>query len=461
MLPVPSHTVHCDTGGADSASAGSSKKATAKQWEEFFKTQFPQKYDLIIAKGLRDINWKRLTINESIIANMRKHARSVGHQEETPQRMYIGDRYLAQATDKFAFSSINIRDLKKGKDLGTVNPAGLSQVYALFVDEESLFAGYEEGSIVIWDIESKRNSTIKTGICPIQLKAVGIHLYVHGEGNLLQIWDLNKLERITEIEDVKTLLNCNGNNILYINCRNEVVLRNTQENRTPFRASDSIIWCSSDYHFIDYKEGKITIWCLQTGDILHTVELTKKEKVTCLEFNDSHLVVGYKDGTLEFVSVEDTVLEHQFKGLYHQIESVKWNEKYLAAAGSKGIEIWDFNSGKLVRKIEHKSDKGTIIWHLDDIKLITQEKGEELLNVWDIETGKQLVLLSTNFYHLKLAYADERRVITCATPSQDDESRNLTYYEYDFAPRKKKSDDDTFAMANLIAAEAILGGGAI
>ncbi len=140
--------------------------------------------------------------------------------------------------------------------------------------------------------------------------------------------------------------------------------------------------------------GEIVIWDRQLQQVHGTLDcgplLPDPSPVLSLSFStsDDNLAVGYQDGAILVWNVEQQRILQNFQ-LNGSCPCVRFSNdgRQLAAADtSNGFWVWEWKSGRVVRRVESASwGSHALAWSFDD-RLLAIAQDDETLVLWDAKT---------------------------------------------------------------------------
>jgi WD40 repeat protein len=152
---------------------------------------------------------------------------------------------------------------------------------------------------------------------------------------------------------------------------------------------------------VDLKTGK-ELRCLRTGGHATTVE--------CLAYNPGGLLLasGDRDHTVILWDVKTGQEKMRLEEKGEGVRGIHWRPdgKRLATAGWHGITIWDTAAGKKQRFLE-APHANSVAFSPDGKKLASVHGRDQIVKVWEAESGKLLLTLKHDQWVNSLAFSPD------------------------------------------------------
>ena len=321
-----------------------------------------------------------------------------------------------------------IWDTKTGKEVAVLNShTGAVNVILWSPDGARLASAGDDGFVRIWD--ARTNETIQTiepkgGIVwSLAWSPDGKSLVIGTDDKKVRLWDIASNELIVELNghnDFVTHVAWSQDDKQFASANNDGVARvweMTPDALTllPYSFVAALDW-SSDSRFLAMPEGDaftllepgaFPIWDSMNGRL---VELNTAFDYYGVESdyspNDQLLflrgISSWPDGFLNAnpayvvnAATGETVMEFNASdGKY--IRDGDWSPDgtHIATATINGtIDIWDFQTGKLIRTMQHGAFVNQVEWSPDGTKIVTGG-ADSIARIWDVENGVELLALT-------------------------------------------------------------------
>lgn len=169
-------------------------------------------------------------------------------------------------------------------------------------------------------------------------------------------------------------------------------------------------------------EGSVNIWNIDTGELLHVLEIPKSEQcigVRKLKIKGNYLAIGFSSirrepgNIIKIWNIDTYQLMHTFKAS-HRIESLTMNhDKIIVGMGGPGngkIMIWDIHNGMLLHTFK-AHDNRIMTLAIDDTILVTGSD-DNTAKIWNINNYQLLHSLEGFNWWVTVVAIHDDKVIT-------------------------------------------------
>jgi WD40 repeat protein len=322
----------------------------------------------------------------------------------SPDQQYV-------ATDS-PENKIVLWELKSGnriKEFATENQRSV-RVVAFTPEQTYLVSGDSSGTLRLWDIATQRlkwTTKIKGPIIDLAVSPDGRLVAIATETAAVQILDI-KTEKIVQPFSIKsgTLTH------VFFSPDNNLLASTAQD-------GSLYLWDIRSRHILPFvpnhskeifalafaPDGKT----LATGSVDRTIKLwslsDKKEiqtirghgsKVNSLDWSDDgkYLVSGASDGTIKIwdVFAKELPLLPNEKVNYYPATAFSPANEFIALgiAADKHIKLWNLSTGQQLSDLGEKHDEILYAVFSKDTRMVAISYGENLVEVYEVSTGKRL-----------------------------------------------------------------------
>ena len=259
----------------------------------------------------------------------------------------------------------------------TLNVGHSDEINSIAYSPDGKYAVSAASKLKLWDIETGRLIRTFDDECrSAQFTPDGKYILAMVKSGdrsaLVKVWDVISGESVRNIKsddftlsdlqisnDGKLLLTVSFSKKMSIwDFRSGKILRNIREGYEDIR--EAIITPDSRY-IISLHESEtymkdrneIRVWNLQTGELLNTIN-QKKARTICVSPNNTHLIVGYFDGTLGLYDFKKGKRIKRSKAFSNGVQSVDISPqdgKYIVTTTYGTAKIFNIESGDLVDSV--------------------------------------------------------------------------------------------------------------
>jgi WD40 repeat protein len=312
-----------------------------------------------------------------------------------------GSRIAAIRSDKV----LKVFDGYTGKELSTQqNVSGLSLSGA-----GRPIASTSSGKIVeLWSDEA-----VEVAHSPNdEVSATGSHLYIEGDGETLRLRELDSRREIRAFIGQPALnagaFSSNGSRIA-VSLRGQVSILGAETGQrigscpSPSKGVAAFAFSSDGRQLLYGGEDKAVTLCdIENGTIVRSFA-GHDESVRTVSFSpdNGRLASGFQDGTVELWEVATAKLIRTFKGNDRPADAVAFTpdgRKVLAGTDDNKVRIWDVSTGRETKTLRMLVGPIMAMAISPDGRHVGAGPYSQLMvKQWDIETGKELRRLETNY----------------------------------------------------------------
>lgn len=153
------------------------------------------------------------------------------------------------------------------------------------------------------------------------------------------------------------------------------------------------------------RGGEISLWKVETGELISTWNDRHSDAVLCLEFSPDgkSLASGASDRLVKVADVQTGVVQQLFEGHTHHALSVTFRAdgRILASSGSDGsVLIWDMQTKELARPIKGWNKEVSSAIFLGATPNIVTSSGDSQVRIVNDQGGQvRTIPVSTEFLH--------------------------------------------------------------
>jgi WD40 repeat protein len=276
---------------------------------------------------------------------------------------FLGTQVVSSGVDK----SIKIWDVESGECLQTLETHTKTVIDALFSpNSQQIISGSQDSTIRIWDEVTPRNwkcTKVLQGhdniIWSIALSTTGASLISSDQGGVLKIWDVELGKCLKTIGSISKVFRS-----------------------VAFHPHKNLLASSSE-------DRQIQLWDLSTHKCLSTI-VAHQIAVWQVAFSPNGDVLAScgMDGLVKLWNITDDSTLQRYTRLTQEILRPVFaiafhpHGKILATGGVDSICLWDYHSGKLLKKLD-RSGLGHVAFHPTGQQL-TSANHDPNINVWDL-----------------------------------------------------------------------------
>jgi WD40 repeat protein len=281
-------------------------------------------------------------------------------------------------------------DAGTGKELQTLHrPPGKTAALAFSPDHRKLAVGGLDGSLMVWDVESKLPTALAGHDSPIQAIAFGPleKLLVTGDREgWVKVWDMNSGKPI----------------------------HGTKAHTTPIQA---VAFSPDGWRIATASvDGTAKTWAALTGKPIATFR-GHQQPVTCLAFHPKSrsIASGGRDNVVKVWNAESGEELFGLRGHTNRINCVTFSldGTLLASAGDdRVVKVWDATSGQEARGFRARATSNCVAWSPDGQRFAT---ADNFVQIWDAATLKSRQVVGEKIEYLRgLAYHPSGDILATA-----------------------------------------------
>lgn len=202
---------------------------------------------------------------------------------------------------------------------------------------------------------------------------------------------------ISEIEEVEV----NQKEVQFILNKAQERLPNSSRLLYKFKRSvgdrPQSIFISQDEQFAvssSENTGKIELWSVADGDLLHTFEGHMGAiRAVSISVNSKLLLSGGDDKTLRVWDIQNHTCFKVIKGHTNAIFSVQFNQegtKAISGSGDRTVQLWDVESGECIKIFTGHTGSVTAVAYSADERFIISGSYDKTIRLWNVESGECL-----------------------------------------------------------------------
>ena len=293
-------------------------------------------------------------------------------------------------------------------------------------DGSTLASGYNDGTIRLWEISTRKNKNLKghaDSILSLDFSFDGRTLASGSRDKTICIWDTKAAQHLTTLkEHTDTVFS--------------VVFRSKEsEENEESEESEELVSESSD--------GIIRFWNTETGKNEKTLIGGYIGNIESIVFSPNGQVLasignrGWNDTIIYFWDVNTGKIRTSItkKGEIHKLVHFSPDSRTFISRSKETIHCWDVNTGEVKSTIVEKIETVESIRFSPDSKtLLTIQKepnphgyssrdSGENIHLWDIDTGEQKASITEKIANLESAHfsPDSKTLLTIGTKKKVDD----------------------------------------
>lgn len=289
---------------------------------------------------------------------------------------------------------VEIRDIKAGLSLRTIQRYGNEQLSCTCDDNRSRFAaGTEDGTIKVWDIS--------TGLCTHTLyghvgwvrslvfSPLSNILFSSSDDQTVRLWDLNTEECL------------------------KVITSHTLPVRTLALNPLGTILASGS------NDQTIRLWDVNTGECIRILE-AHTGWINSLAFstNSKFLASVSSDTTIRLWDVTSTECLKVFRGHNRPLQSVAFapHSNLLASGGGSDhlIKLWNFQSDQCLQTLDGHTGRIFSIAFSSDGSILASGSSDQTVRIWNADTGECIRTLQGHHHSVLFVtfFPDDKLIVT-------------------------------------------------
>lgn len=285
---------------------------------------------------------------------------------------------------------IHIYDARTSTERNFIETSSEVTTIAFSANGMLLASGKSENTIDIWQVsdgkllneltgdnffkaESAQENGISEHITTLAFSPDGKYLVSANDFSVVDVWQLSdwqKVKTLAEMRSQASSLEFTPNGAYLVG--------------TDSIDSSMFVWSTKDWSLAQ----KISLNPNMGKDDSNKTDVLS----AALSPNGSSIAVGLMDGTIQIWSIVDGVKKQEFSSDSGRPFGLSYSSdgKKLAASAGSDVNLWDTNTGNLIKKIggHHKSDVISLAFDPLSSNLITASRGDGCVYLWDLSTYK-------------------------------------------------------------------------